>query len=117
MGGKDFPVTKKDGTIETVFIRELGVNEFPRFAKVQNDEQEMIEFVCDKLKGFAQTLTLESHEALVEEIEKVNGDFFSRWLARRIGRQEKMMPGVREKLLSAALASSDTSPKSPLNAA
>jgi hypothetical protein len=116
-GGHEFTVTKRDGTNETVFVRQLAVKEFPKFLQTQDDELEMIDFVCGKTKGFAETLSNEGHEALVAEIEKVNGDFFSRWLKRRNEREDKVMPGVRQKLVDGLLASRNLSQKPPSNAA
>jgi hypothetical protein len=100
-GGNEFSITKRDGTNETVFVRQLAIKEFPKFLQVQDDELEMIDFACGKTKGFAETLSPESHEALIAQIEKVNGDFFSRWLARRRTRVERIVPDAFEKAIVA----------------
>jgi hypothetical protein len=116
-GGSEITVTKQDGTTEVVTVRQLAVKEFPKFQTLQDDEVEMCAFVCAKTKEWAESLSNESHEALIAEIEKVNGDFFSRWLARQLARQEKVMPGLREKLMQSLLASQRLSLKSPSSAA
>ena len=117
LGGSEFTVTKRDGSTEAVSVRQLAVKDFPKFQTLQDDEVEMCDFVCGKTKGWAEALTNDSHEALVAEIEKVNGDFFSRWLERQLRRQEKVMPGLRDKLMQSLLASRTLLQKPPSSAA
>lgn len=116
-GCSEFTVQKKDGTPEIVKVRQLAIKEFPTYERICSDELQTIDFVCSRNAGFAETLTIESHEGLIAEIERVNGSFFSRWLARQIERQEKIVPGIREKLALATLTSRSSPPKSPSSAA
>lgn len=99
-GSFEFHVNHSNGDKSVVKVRQLPIKEFPKFLQVQDDELEMIDFVCGKTKGFAETLTPECHEALVAEIEKVNADFFLRWVERRKARVEKLAPGAFQKALT-----------------
>lgn len=99
-------VRKQDGTTdqisESVAVQVLPVKKFPTLAGSLEDEYAMAEIFCDKPKGWADDLTNDSLEAIITKGEALNDDFFSRWARRRLARQEKLMPGVTERL---ALAS------------
>lgn len=98
----DFTATKLDGTSETVKIRQLPVSQFPKYSQCLESEPALIELATDQKPGWSDTLTPESFEAIISKVEEVNGDAFGRWVQRRIARQEKLFPGVTEKVLKNA---------------
>lgn len=104
-------VTKLDGSTETVFVRVLPVRDFPRLLGSLEDEPAMAEVFCDQPSGWAGQLNLESLEAVVLKGEKLNEDFFSRWAQRRLARQERIMPGITDRLVQGQPASPSTSRK------
>lgn len=103
LGGYTVKVAFNVGSsTEDVLVRQLPIKSFPALLAAADDEYKMAELYCDKPSGWAETLTLNSLEAVINEGERVNQDFFSRWVQRRLNRQEKMMPGVTEKVMAAA---------------
>ena len=115
MGGVDSDARKSDGTVERVTIRQLPVKEFPKMAAALDDECALVELYCDKAPGWSDTLTLDSLGSLASAGDKLNTDFFASWFQRRMARNEKLVPGFKEKLMAGALPT--TSPKSPPSAA
>jgi len=93
-GGVDFSISLKNGELETVRVNQLPVSKFIDFAKVIDDELDMVALVCNKKKEWCDTIDYESFELLVVECERVNMDFFGRWLQRRINRQQRILPGT-----------------------
>jgi hypothetical protein len=100
-GGADFIATHTDGATESVKIAQIPIKDFPKFLQVQDDELKMAEFFCGKPEGWASSLSLDSLEGIITEGERINADFFSRWVQRRIARQERLIPGLTQKALSA----------------
>jgi hypothetical protein len=98
LGGMDAVVTLLDGSSVTVRIRQLPVKLFPRLLEAQDDESKLVELLCDQAEGWADTLTVESFEQIVTLGEGLNSDFFSRWVRRRLERQERLIPGITEKI-------------------
>lgn len=68
---------------ETVMVRELTCEQLELYLVAFLSEPRRIEVVCGKQEGWANMLTRQSHQELVEIDERVNLDFFSRWKARR----------------------------------
>jgi len=93
-GGTELVVSLKDGTSEIVKVIQLPVSKFIDFAKVIDDECEMVSLVCNKKKEWCDSLQIEAFELLVAECERINMDFFGRWLQRRINRQQRILPGT-----------------------
>lgn len=87
VGGIDLSITKLDGSTESVKVRQLPVKLFPQYLATMLDEQKQVELLCDRQPGWADTLTPDSHELIVMEGEKLNRDFFSRWLQRKKERE------------------------------
>lgn len=118
MGGLNVIVTHSDKGTDTVFVRQLAIEDYPKLLQAQDDECKMIELYCDRPIGWAKTLSPDSHEKLVEEGERLNSDFFLRWVQRRISRQERLLPGITQRMRDAALSASQTSqPNTPRPAA
>ena len=118
LGGMEHEVTRRDGSTEKVKIRQLPVSLYPAFLAAQDDEPKMVELLCDRPAGWADTIAPEAFEAIVIAGETLNPDFFSRWVQRRLSRQERLIPGITERLAkSAGLPLPIGSPKSPSSAA
>ncbi|MDB6017665.1 MAG: hypothetical protein JWR19_2154 [Pedosphaera sp.] len=94
---------------ETVPVRQLKIKEYPALLNVQDDELKMIELYTGKVPGWAEALTPESIEDVVKVGETLNADFFSRWVQRRLARQERLVPGVTQRMTEAALSASQGS--------
>ena len=86
-------VDDKGTTAETVFVRQLPIRLFPQLRAALQDEGKMIELYCDKPAGWADGLTVESHEELIAKGDEINRDFFSRWVERMKSR-EGLVPKV-----------------------
>lgn len=115
LGGRG-PVTVQftDGSTQEVTVRQLPISEMPRLAATIEDETAQAELYCGKPKGWAAKLTTESHEQIVVEGERLNADFFARWVARRARRQEILVPGITEQMKRSLLSSLPmSSPSSP----
>ncbi len=113
-GGLEVEVALTSGQTEQVFIRQLPIRQMPQMLAALEDENRLVELFCDKPEGWSDGLTVESFEKVVTEGERLNADFFSRWVQRRLTRQEKVMPGITEKLAkSAGLPLPTGSPSAP----
>ncbi len=118
MGGKTVAAALRDGTKEEVFVQQLAVAQMPRMLAVIEDEAAMVELFCAKPKGWAANLSPEAHEELVTEGERLNADFFARWVQRQLQRRERLVPGITQAMQSTVLSSLRTgSPSSPSNPA
>lgn len=139
LGGIDLTVSFADHTVvgAVVKVRQLPVKLFPAYLATMNNETAQVELLCDKPAGWAESLTRESHEAIIEAGDKLNADFFGRWLERKKKRKallpkpeigevvsiidalQKSNPGLLDELMkkaSAGESSPSTSPTSPLPA-
>ncbi len=87
---------------ETVLILQLEIESFPKLLAAQDDEAKAIELYCGKPDGWAKTLTPSSHELVIAEGERINSDFFGRWVQRRLQRQERLIPGITGRAIAAA---------------
>jgi len=105
-GGADVIATKLDGTTEAVFLRQIAAEDCDALLGMQENEMKIVEFYCKKPEGWAKTLTRDSYQLLVNEGDRINADFFFSWVERRIARQEKLLPGITNKMSEAALAAS-----------
>ncbi len=102
LGGQQISTTKRDGSQETVLVRELSVSELPKYAAILDDESKTAELLCDKPEGWADSLTRESFVAVIAKGEEMNLSFFSDWMSRRLERNRRMLPGMEDKLLQIA---------------
>lgn len=116
-GGADVGVTYKNEASETVKVRILEIAEYPGLLKIIDNEPASLECYCQRPAGWAATLSAASHELLIAEAERLNGDFFWRWADRRVKRQERLMPkaflGKVAEAAAAVSTSSTSSPKLP----
>lgn len=97
-GGLELDATLISGQTEKVFVRQIPIRQMPQMLTALEDENRLVELFCDKPEGWSDTLAVESFEKIVTEGERLNADFFSRWVQRRLTRQEKVMPGITEKI-------------------
>lgn len=110
-GGVEVPITMLDGTAGRVTVRQLPIRVMPALLLAQDDEAASIELYCDKPAGWADTITRDSAERIVVEGERINADFFARWLARRVARYQRAAPWLVDSLNSPA--PSPASPSKP----
>lgn len=96
--------------LETVFVRQVNVEEYPDYLRWQDDEPRLIELFCGKPSGWAKTLTRKSHDEIVENGERINNDLFQSWVKRRQTRMERLSPGAIEKMMERSLTLSLKSP-------
>ena len=104
LGGQEINVTHLDGTTETVKVRQLPIKDMPRYMACFEDEEKTVELFCAKPSGWAETLTRESFEEIITTGEALNLDFLERHAKRSQARREKVMPGLTEKIMSAAMS-------------
>ncbi len=97
-GGLELDATLISGQTERVFVRQIPIRQMPQMLAALEDENRLVELFCDKPEGWSDSVTVESFEKIVTEGERLNADFFSRWVQRRLTRQEKVMPGITEKI-------------------
>ena len=113
-GGLETDVKLHEGGTLTVFIRQIPIRLMPQMLAALEDENRLVELFCDKPEGWSDGLTPESFEKIITEGERLNADFFSRWVQRRLTRQERVMPGITEKIAkNAGLISPTGSPSAP----
>lgn len=95
VGGVEMTAQKLDGTTEAIKVRQLPVRLLQEYAGKIGNEADMVELFCDKPKGWADSLTFESHGAIVEQGEELNKEHFFGWLQRQVQRQEKLLPRMQ----------------------
>jgi hypothetical protein len=117
-GGVELEVSMVTGGTEKVFVRQIPVRLMQQMLAALEDENRLVELFCDRPEGWSDNLAVESFEKVVLEGERLNADFFSRWVQRRLTRQEKVMPGITEQIArNAGLPLPIGSPNAPSAAA
>lgn len=92
-----------DGTCEATKVRQLRIRDYPEYLKAIDDEAKAIEVFTGKDAAWVDSLTPNACLEIITEGERINMDFFSQWVQRKLARQEKMVPGLAAKMVSAAL--------------
>jgi hypothetical protein len=106
-------VKLRSGSALGVTIRQLRFRELPKLAECIGDEAAMLKLCTSLTDGEIDEIGLEDAERLVGECERMNMDFFQRWLERQLRRNEAVVPGVRQKIAAAVeSALPTTSPRS-----
>ena len=83
-GGVDVDVSfSNNGANETVKVRQIPISKLSEFLISIGDEARAIELYCDKPKGWADTLTLESANAVADKGQEINLPFLSAWWRRQ----------------------------------
>jgi len=103
-GGVEISVAHLDETTETVKVRQLPIKDMPRYMACFEDEEKTVELFCAQSPGWASALSRESFEEILTKGEELNLDFLERHAARSQKRREKIMPGMAEKIMQAALS-------------
>lgn len=117
-GSSRFVKTRMGAAIE-VRVAQLSIRKLQALVQAigERDEARQVELYCDKPQGWADDLALESIEDIIGVGERLNWDFFERFLQRRSAREERIWPGQHEALLKIAAgmasASPTTSPGAP----
>jgi len=97
VGYEEIEVVYRDGNRELVRVRQFGLEECPTMLRLlaEDDETKLIAFYTGKTAEWAAKLTPQSQEQILEVGEKLNRDFFERWLQRR-KRYRAMLLGPSE---------------------
>ena len=103
LGGVSMAVNFRDGTSDSVFIRQLAIREYDGYLRVFDNETETIELVLKKEPGWADLLTPESHAALMDQIQELNLPFLAGWAQRRMARGKALQPDFTERMEKAML--------------
>lgn len=69
-------------------VRQLPLSAMSRYLLTQNDEAAQCDLLCGQAAGWGDTLHLDSVEAIIEAGDRVNADFFARWLRLRLRRTQ-----------------------------
>jgi len=86
VGFEEVEVIFRDGvTKEVVRVRQFGLEECPTMLRLmtEDDETKLIAFYTRKDSAWAARLVPQSQEQILEVGERLNKDFFERWLQRR----------------------------------
>jgi len=102
--GADLQVTLLDGTPDSVRLRQLAIGDCEKLLLASGDEIALACLYTGKDRAWFEGLDALSQERVVVEGDRINLDFFGRWFQRRLERQERLMPGSTEKLLTHAMA-------------
>jgi len=113
LGKATVTVEKLDGTTETVEVRQFHLDACQRYLELLDDELAQVEFLCGKQAGWAKTLKIESVENLLATGERLNWDFFERWLQRRLKRMAAITGGQTAVVDRFASMSGSQKPVSP----
>lgn len=103
LGGERIDVTVRGlegDTTESVLVRELPIRLIPLYGQIVDRDDLAIEMYCEKPKGWSDQLSLESAEKVLEIGERLNWDFFLRWLERQTRRRKKLDPEFEQKALA-----------------
>lgn len=95
MGGVELEVSfRNNGQNETVKVRQIPISQIQKFVMALTNEAEAIELYCDKPKGWADTLTIESANAVADKGQELNIPFFAAWFQRQMKWRESQLPGM-----------------------
>ena len=82
LGGQEVTAALIDGSTETVKVRQLPIRQLQKFMALMGDEAAMVELVCDKPNGWADSLSIDSFEAIAALAWKINHPTFERQVLR-----------------------------------
>ena len=122
-GGVELEVAyQNNGNKETVKVRQIPISKIQEFFLAMGNEAQAIELYCDKPKGWADTLSVESASAIADKGQELNLPFFGAWWKRQAKWREMQtqnaIPDIEKrlnKLIDSRLASS--APQSPTTTA
>jgi hypothetical protein len=94
-GGVELEVAyQNNGHKEMVKVRQIPISKIQNFVFALANEAEAIELYCDKPKGWADTLSVESASAIADKGQELNLPFFAAWFRRQIRWRESQQPGA-----------------------
>jgi len=93
-GGVEIEVVRQDGSKETVKVRQIPISQMQKFALAIGNEAELIALYCDKTKEWADSLTVESANAVADKGQEINLPFFAAWFRRQAKWRESQTPGA-----------------------
>ncbi len=100
LGGEELAVALNDGKLALVKVRQMPIRHVPRVLSVIEDEIALMKFVCRREDGtelnddFIDTLTDESHIAIVEKARALNFHRAVAWLERQAAMAHLLAPAV-----------------------
>lgn len=95
---------------QTIRLRQITLGECEKLLMAQGDEIALACLYTGKDRAWFDTLSADSQEQVVVEGDRINADFFGRWLSRRLARQERIAPGMMAKVLERAIAPETVEP-------
>jgi hypothetical protein len=94
-GGVEMEVAyQNNGDKEKVKVRQIPISKIQNFIFAMGNESEAIELYCDKPKGWADTLSVESASAIADKGQELNLPFFKAWFRRQMKWRESQQPGT-----------------------
>jgi len=83
-GGADLEIHyQRNGDKELVRVRQIPISKIQAFLLAMGDEAATIELYCDKPKGWADTLSVESANAIADLGQELNLPFLNAWWRRQ----------------------------------
>lgn len=79
----ELEVTHLDGSKETVKVRSIPPSKIQALVIALANEAVLIELYCDKPEGWADSLTIESVNAIADKGQELNRLLLSAWLHRQ----------------------------------
>jgi hypothetical protein len=94
-GGVEMEVAyQNNGDKERVKVRQIPISKIQSFIFAMGNEADAIELYCDKPKGWADTLSMESASAIADKGQELNLPFFQAWFRRQTKwRESQQQPG------------------------
>jgi hypothetical protein len=117
-GGVELEVAyQNNGEKEIVKVRQIPVSKIGNFIMALANEAEAIELYCDKPKGWADTLKIESASAIADKGQEINLPFFVAWFRRQAKWRDSQQTGaiaeVEKKLQALSSVSAASAQQSP----
>jgi len=83
-GGIDLTVNFQNGNgSEVVKVRQIPISKLQEYLNGLGDDAKTIELYCDKPKGWADTLTIQSANAIADKGQEINLPFLDAWWRRQ----------------------------------
>lgn len=106
-GGVELMVSyQNNGENEVVKVRQIPISKIPAFLLAMGNEADTIELYCDKPKGWADTLSVQSANEIADKGQEINLPFLNAWWRRQakwknmqsawmdVGAVEKIPPAI-----------------------
>jgi hypothetical protein len=126
-GGIEIEVAHLDGSKESVKVRQIPISKIQQFVVALGNEAACIELYCDKPAPtqpnetrWADTLTFESANAILDKGQELNLPFLAAWFRRQARWRESQAQGaiadIEKKVeqMIAASRSGSSQPQSPV---